>query len=130
MIRRPPRSTLFPYTTLFRSLPGIEIGGILPVMVGVVLGALVLDRADAWVPHVHVLITGRVRADEARDAHDKSAFSHRRGASVILFIVSITPPNLPEGLAVGGGFRSCNLRNPVPPLLGYCLQHNPPSLRG
>src|SRR2546427_2619375 len=27
MIRRPPRSTLFPYTTLFRSLPG---GGGLP----------------------------------------------------------------------------------------------------
>src|SRR5438445_9402266 len=24
MIRRPPRSTLFPYTTLFRSLPGHE----------------------------------------------------------------------------------------------------------
>src|SRR3712207_8463535 len=23
MIRRPPRSTLFPYTTLFRSLPGL-----------------------------------------------------------------------------------------------------------
>jgi zinc transporter, ZIP family len=45
-------------------LPGIEIGGILPVMVGIAFGALVLDRADAWVPHVHVLITGRVRADE------------------------------------------------------------------
>src|SRR2546426_8139528 len=26
MIRRPPRSTLFPYTTLFRSLPGEGIG--------------------------------------------------------------------------------------------------------
>src|SRR3712207_8213421 len=25
MIRRPPRSTLFPYTTLFRSLPGIGL---------------------------------------------------------------------------------------------------------
>src|SRR5260370_4410756 len=25
MIRRPPRSTLFPYTTLFRSLPGIYL---------------------------------------------------------------------------------------------------------
>src|SRR2546430_16045904 len=25
MIRRPPRSTLFPYTTLFRSEPGIEV---------------------------------------------------------------------------------------------------------
>src|SRR3712207_9124765 len=24
MIRRPPRSTLFPYTTLFRSIPGLE----------------------------------------------------------------------------------------------------------
>src|SRR5258708_29710973 len=25
MIRRPPRSTLFPYTTLFRSLPEIDV---------------------------------------------------------------------------------------------------------
>src|SRR5215208_7782108 len=24
MIRRPPRSTLFPYTTLFRSMPGVR----------------------------------------------------------------------------------------------------------
>src|SRR5687768_17811450 len=27
MIRRPPRSTLFPYTTLFRSLPGFSATG-------------------------------------------------------------------------------------------------------
>src|SRR4051794_41725536 len=26
MIRRPPRSTLFPYTTLFRSVPGVDVG--------------------------------------------------------------------------------------------------------
>src|SRR3989442_2948378 len=26
MIRRPPRSTLFPYTTLFRSIPGNGVG--------------------------------------------------------------------------------------------------------
>src|SRR5258707_3731696 len=26
MIRRPPRSTLFPYTTLFRSVPGFSSG--------------------------------------------------------------------------------------------------------
>src|SRR5260370_42474737 len=25
MIRRPPRSTLFPYTTLFRSIPGVYL---------------------------------------------------------------------------------------------------------
>src|SRR2546430_4559654 len=28
MIRRPPRSTLFPYTTLFRSRPGTGAGGL------------------------------------------------------------------------------------------------------
>src|SRR3712207_8999116 len=28
MIRRPPRSTLFPYTTLFRSGCGIDAGGL------------------------------------------------------------------------------------------------------
>src|SRR2546422_4388021 len=30
MIRRPPRSTLFPYTTLFRSLPGGRRPGVEP----------------------------------------------------------------------------------------------------
>src|SRR2546427_10754175 len=37
MIRRPPRSTLFPYTTLFRSfdLPGVGAGPIAPFMLAV-----------------------------------------------------------------------------------------------
>src|SRR3712207_6964995 len=30
MIRRPPRSTLFPYTTLFRSEPGLTIAAVPP----------------------------------------------------------------------------------------------------
>jgi ZIP family zinc transporter len=106
-------------------LPGIEIGGILPVMAGVVLGALVLDRADAWVPHIHVLITGRVRADEARDTHDKSSFSHRRVASVILFIVAITLHNMPEGLAVGVGFGYGNLGEALPLMLAIGIQNIP-----
>src|SRR5256885_8219514 len=38
MIRRPPRSTLFPYTTLFRSVRGIS-----PVPTGLVATALDLD---------------------------------------------------------------------------------------
>src|SRR2546422_4848875 len=33
MIRRPPRSTLFPYTTLFRSIAA-AIGGIIPAPLG------------------------------------------------------------------------------------------------
>src|SRR3712207_8416351 len=37
MIRRPPRSTLFPYTTLFRSDPALEREG-----------CVILTRAEAW----------------------------------------------------------------------------------
>src|SRR5258708_11322918 len=36
MIRRPPRSTLFPYTTLFRSIPHAETRA---------------PALDPWVPH-------------------------------------------------------------------------------
>ena len=109
-------------------LPGIEIGGILPVMVGVLFGALLLDRADAWVPHVHVLITGRIRADEARDAHERSGSQHRRIASVILFIVAITLHNMPEGLAVGVGFGSGDLGNAIPLMLAIGIQNVPEGL--
>src|SRR5260221_2301764 len=40
MIRRPPRSTLFPYTTLFRSWPWLAIAG-----VGALHG---LNPANGW----------------------------------------------------------------------------------
>src|SRR3712207_8640547 len=51
MIRRPPRSTLFPYTTLFRSPPPVVVphgGGTptaLPVTIGPPLG---LEGGHAW----------------------------------------------------------------------------------
>src|SRR3712207_8550914 len=51
MIRRPPRSTLFPYTTLFRSLTVLHYKGI-PALVG----ALVLGEhplAVVGVDHLH-----------------------------------------------------------------------------
>src|SRR2546430_9978788 len=42
MIRRPPRSTLFPYTTLFRSLlPIVSMSVIVPLLVGVNLYQMV-----------------------------------------------------------------------------------------
>src|SRR3712207_7806121 len=43
MIRRPPRSTLFPYTTLFRSAQPVLLGEVL----GHLLGALPLDVGGA-----------------------------------------------------------------------------------
>src|SRR3712207_9560658 len=51
MIRRPPRSTLFPYTTLFRSNPGVTpLGEHLDVRDvdarGTVKSALLVERLD------------------------------------------------------------------------------------
>src|SRR2546422_6252712 len=46
MIRRPPRSTLFPYTTLFRS-PQLGAGGTL-VAPGAALRALLHDAASGF----------------------------------------------------------------------------------
>src|SRR2546426_5972241 len=55
MIRRPPRSTLFPYTTLFRSLA--RIGAVAPLRVGRELydaqDRAVLRRLEAHRPRAH-----------------------------------------------------------------------------
>src|SRR3712207_7522525 len=49
MIRRPPRSTLFPYTTLFRSVAGT-------------LGTLAARRLGVMVAHLLLLSTGMLAA--------------------------------------------------------------------
>jgi ZIP family zinc transporter len=102
-------------------LPGIEIGGLLPVILGLGLGVAFLDRADAWVPHVHVLVTGRRRDDAAPGGSG-------RMMSVILFIVAITLHNMPEGLAVGVGFGSGRLHEAVALMLAIGLQNVPEGL--
>src|SRR2546429_8872292 len=46
MIRRPPRSTLFPYTTLFRSTCGLDLPGYRIVRnFGIVRGIVVRSRS-------------------------------------------------------------------------------------
>src|SRR3989441_12530819 len=47
MIRRPPRSTLFPYTTLFRSLLSEVFGGLVEVAVRGVERGLAVHHAGA-----------------------------------------------------------------------------------
>src|SRR5438874_9855856 len=54
MFRRPPRSTLFPYTTLFRSygiVPGVQLV-LLPVWM--VLGLLLALGAGLWLSALNV----------------------------------------------------------------------------
>jgi ZIP family zinc transporter len=96
-------------------LPGIDAtpgGNPLPVLGGVLLGALALDRADVLVPHAHYLLTG-TRRDDAADPGEELPVDDDRLAPVVLFILAITLHNMPEGLAVGVGFGSAAA--PAPP---------------
>jgi ZIP family zinc transporter len=108
-------------------LPGIEAaaGNPLPVLVGVVLGVVLLDRADRWVPHVHFLVTGKRREDQTLTSNDVDP---TKVTGVVLFIVAITLHNMPEGLAVGVGFGSGDYANAVALMLAIGIQNIPEGL--
>lgn len=93
-------------------LPGIEYGGILSVIVGMVLGVIMLDRGDRWVPHLHP--SRGTEGPESERLH-----------AVWLFILAITLHNAPEGLAVGVGFGSGNLGNALALMLAIGIQNIP-----
>ncbi|WP_280585122.1 ZIP family metal transporter [Halorubrum sp. Boch-26] len=87
-------------------IPGIEEysgGNPVPTLIGVGIGALFLDRADALVPHAHYLLTGSRRTDAAKP-NETLPVTDERVTGVVLFILAITLHNMPEGLAVGVGF--------------------------
>ena len=111
-------------------IPGIETysgGNPLPVLVGVLLGAAVLDRSDGLVPHAHYLLTGKRRADAADPDADLSVTDERL-TPVILFILAITLHNVPEGLAVGVGFGTGDVAGAIPLMLAIGIQNVPEGL--
>ncbi|KOX96177.1 MULTISPECIES: ZIP family metal transporter [Halorubrum] len=87
-------------------IPGVEEysgGNPIPTLIGVGVGALFLDRADALIPHAHFLLTGSRRMDAANPG-ETLPVSDDRVTGVVLFVLAITLHNMPEGLAVGVGF--------------------------
>jgi ZIP family zinc transporter len=111
-------------------IPGIEVysgGNPIPVLVGVGLGALFLDRSDVLVPHAHYLVTGKRRSDAADPNQDLSV-NDERLAGVMLFVLAITLHNMPEGLAVGVGFGSGDLETAIPLMLAIGIQNVPEGL--
>src|SRR3712207_7457991 len=65
MIRRPPRSTLFPYTTLFRSDQGHGTGGAVPL-------------SESTVHHRHRRLRGDARLRTVGRPPRRAAAVHRR----------------------------------------------------
>src|SRR5258705_1230142 len=60
MIRRPPRSTLFPYTTLFRSLR--PVASVYGLVIGTLLsGSFAVETITAW-PGLGQLMLDALRA--------------------------------------------------------------------
>lgn len=111
-------------------IPGIEqysAGNPVPVLVGVALGVVFLDRADGLVPHAHFLLTGRTRADEA-DPSTSLPLDNERLVPVVLFILAITLHNMPEGLAVGVAFGSGDVENGIALMLAIGIQNIPEGL--
>ncbi|MFC7227659.1 ZIP family metal transporter [Salinirubellus salinus] len=111
-------------------IPGIEQysgGDPIPVLVGLALGALFLDRADGLVPHAHYLVTGERRSDAANPS-ESLPVSEERLAGVVLFVLAITLHNMPEGLAVGVGFGSGDLGTAIPLMLAIGIQNIPEGL--
>src|SRR2546422_7145368 len=62
MIRRPPRSTLFPYTTLFRSGDTFQMPVALPAAVDGDVGSLVVAQID--LPRARDLLLRNQRSEE------------------------------------------------------------------
>lgn len=108
-------------------IPGIETysnGNPIPVLFGVALGAIFLDRSDVLIPHAHILLSGIRRRDAANPA-SALPVNDDRVAGVVLFILAITIHNIPEGLAVGVGFGSGDLSNAIPLMLAIGIQNIP-----
>ena len=96
-------------------LPGIDHGGIWPVIIGIALGVIFLDLADHLTPHLHA-----IKGLEGPKA--------KRIKGVWLFIIAITLHNAPEGLAVGVGFGSGDITNALKLMLAIGIQNIPEGL--
>src|SRR5574337_423152 len=89
MIRRPPRSTLFPYTTLFRSLQRVTSGAYWCAFAN----EHVLDRVDTGTPQIAALPTFWV-------LHVRLVSAQHGGECLLPHVVKARPP-APSPVALG-----------------------------
>ena len=90
-------------------VPAIAIGGVWIAVIGIIIGALLLDGVDKAIPHEHFEM-GREGA---------SSNLRRRW----LFVLAVTIHNFPEGMAVGVCFGTQNISNGLTRSTAICLQN-------
>src|SRR3712207_6852430 len=76
MIRRPPRSTLFPYTTLFRSLAAVgphELGGLDEHAAGA--AGRVVDTAVVRLKHLHERLDEDRKSTRLNSSHANISYA-------------------------------------------------------
>src|SRR5256885_4810435 len=98
MIRRPPRSTLFPYTTLFRSIRGVKDAG----QVFVKNGVHVIERSGAALALVGIDDPHAWRADDPQDDDIDAALRLTPSAKDAFRILLAHRPGAFDGAAPRG----------------------------
>jgi len=92
-------------------VPGIKIGGVLPVVIGISFGALFFDLVTNYIPHIHIF--------------ENSKKTKYTIPPLWLFIIAITIHNMPEGLSVGIAMGSHNLKEAIALMLAIGIQNTP-----
>src|SRR2546421_11078809 len=85
MIRRPPRSTLFPYTTLFRSLLIVVV--IIGILTAIAIPKFANTKEKAYLASMKSDLRNLVTAEEAYFA-DSVKYSSTIGAGGVIFTQS------------------------------------------
>src|SRR5256885_5702352 len=90
MIRRPPRSTLFPYTTLFRSRlsESLDLSFLEPARPEFARGALFLDRKSTRLNSSHLVISYAVFCLKKKKKHQ---YNPRPSPTSPTRLVSVRP---------------------------------------
>lgn len=95
-------------------LPAIELGGILPALLGVVLGAITISLMDRLIPHMHAIMGIEGGSSKLK--------------AVWLLVLAITIHNMPEGLAVGVGIGSGDIAAGLALAIAIGIQNMPEGL--
>src|SRR3712207_8618977 len=90
MIRRPPRSTLFPYTTLFRSLAEVPAGvSVATLLDHAAMAAVIASSEPQWPPGErhgeHALLYGHLLDGIVRDRKSTRLNSSHANISYAVF---------------------------------------------